>query len=29
MSNAIALNKSDDDRGHYISVQSIFMDITS
>ncbi len=28
MSNAIALNKGDDDRGHYISVQSAFMDIT-
>ena len=27
MSNAIALNKGDDDRGHYISVQSAFMDI--
>ena len=26
MSNAIALNKGDDDRGHYISVQSAFMD---
>lgn len=28
MSNAIALNKGDDDRGHYISVQSAFMDIS-
>lgn len=28
MSNTIALNKGDDDRGHYISVQSAFMDIT-
>lgn len=27
MSNAIALYKGDDDRGHYISVQSAFMDI--
>lgn len=28
MSNAIALNKGDDDRGHYVRVQSAFMDIT-